>query len=303
MQPRFLVLLAAYNGMKWIAEQIDSILNQQGVDVTLMVSVDHSTDGTEAWVADLAARESRVVCLPFGEKFGGAARNFFRLVHDAPLAEFDYFALADQDDIWLPGKLSRSVDLINSKRVDGYSANVTAFWPDGRESIIVKSQTQVSYDFLFEAAGPGCTYVFTKRLFSDLQQHITARFSDIQQVTLHDWYFYAFSRSHEYRWYIDDVPEMRYRQHGNNQVGVNSGAKAFKVRLSQVFDGWWLNQAALIANLVGLGGHPFVRSWSSLSRLDLVRLAFRCSQCRRRPRDKIVFAGLCTMLALVKPKK
>ncbi|MEQ7919210.1 glycosyltransferase [Xanthomonas sp. WHRI 1810A] len=303
MQPRFLVLLAAYNGMKWIAEQVESILSQRNVSVTLLISVDTSTDGTEQWVADLAARDPRVIALPFGEKFGGAARNFFRLIKDAPLSDFDYFALADQDDVWNGDKFTRAVDVINAQRVDGYSSNVNAFWPDGTQRIITKSQPQVSYDFLFEAAGPGCTYVFTRTLFTALQENVVSRFGELQAVTLHDWYFYAFSRANGYRWHIDDVPGMQYRQHSNNQVGVNRGVKAFKARLAQVFDGWYLNQAARIAQLVGMSDQPFVRDWINLGRVQLVRLALNSARCRRRPRDKFVFAGLCLVLALVKHKK
>jgi rhamnosyltransferase len=52
--PRVAVLLAAYNGMQYIAEQMDSILAQIGVDVTVFISVDRSTDGTEKWVEALA---------------------------------------------------------------------------------------------------------------------------------------------------------------------------------------------------------------------------------------------------------
>lgn len=303
MQPRFLVLLAAYNGMQWISEQVDSILGQHGVSVTLLISVDSSSDGTESWVDALSELEPRVKYLTHGGKFGGAARNFFRLVNEAPVAEFDYFSFADQDDIWLPNKLIEATRVMTSASADGYSGNVTAFWPDGRESLVVKSQPQVEFDHLFEAAGPGCTYVFSQKLFSDMQQYIAGRFTDVQNVTLHDWYCYAFSRSHGYKWVIDDQPRMRYRQHGNNQVGVNSGAKAFKTRLSQVFDGWWLNQAALISTLIGVADDPFVRSWINLRRFDLIRLALCAYKCRRRTRDKIVFTGLCLTLAIVRQKK
>lgn len=96
---------------------------------------------------------------------------------------------------------------------------------------------------------------------------------------------------------------MQYRQHASNQVGVNRGLKAFRSRLSQVFDGWYLNQAVRIANLVGVSEQPFVRDWINLGRIQLLRLALNSSRCRRRPRDKLVFAGLCLALALVKHKK
>jgi rhamnosyltransferase len=303
MQPRYLVLLAAYNGMQWISEQVESILCQDGVDVTLLISVDSSTDGTENWVSNLAESDSRVRYLAHGGKFGGAAKNFFRLINEASVEDFDYFCFADQDDIWLPNKLRAAATLMASVKADGCSGNVTAFWPDGRETLVIKSQPQVEYDHFFEAAGPGCTYVFSRKLFLDMQTHISRRFAEIQNVTLHDWYCYAFSRTHGYKWVIDDCSYMRYRQHANNQVGVNSGLQAFQKRISQVLDGWWLNQAALIARLNEVEGSRFVQSWISLRRLDLIRLALAGSKCRRRTRDKFVFTVLCLALAILRQKK
>ena len=66
--PRVAVLLAAYNGMAYIREQVESILAQDGVDVTIFFSVDRSTDGTERWVGELAGRDRRAVLLPYGER-------------------------------------------------------------------------------------------------------------------------------------------------------------------------------------------------------------------------------------------
>ena len=54
-QPKVAVLLAAYNGMQWIEEQLASILCQSGVDVSIHISIDTSNDGTEAWCESFAA--------------------------------------------------------------------------------------------------------------------------------------------------------------------------------------------------------------------------------------------------------
>jgi rhamnosyltransferase len=303
VNPRFLVLLAAYNGLQWLDEQVDSILNQQDVDVTILVSVDASSDGTEEWVNRIAQQESRVRVLPHGKRFGGAAKNFFRLLSEASTEGFDYFAFADQDDIWLPQKLARSHQVLAGGAVQAYSADVLAFWPDGREHLIRKSQPQVRYDFLFEAAGPGCTYIFSVELVKALKASLIDNAARIGEVSLHDWYCYAFARANGFKWFIDDHVHMRYRQHENNQVGVNTGLKAFRKRLAQVREGWWLSQAKLIADLVGMRESAFVRSWSSLGRIALFRLALRCTACRRRLRDKIVFALFCLSLAVRGVKK
>lgn len=75
--PSIAVCLAAFNGVRYLQQQVDSILNQTGVNVTIFASIDRSMDGTEAWFLNLQALDSRIVVLPTGETFGGAAQNFF----------------------------------------------------------------------------------------------------------------------------------------------------------------------------------------------------------------------------------
>ena len=167
--PSIAVCLTSYNGVPWLYEQIDSIHNQSGVALTVFISVDVSSDGTEKWIDQAAGRDSRIKVLPHGRHFGGAAQNFFRLLHDVNLSEFDYVSFSDQDDIWLPNKLLRAHQMLSKTNADAYSSNVLAFWPNGREILIEKSQPQVKWDFLFEAAGPGCTYVMKKELACAIQ--------------------------------------------------------------------------------------------------------------------------------------
>jgi len=143
------VLLAAYNGVKWLPAQVESILQQKNVDVNIFISVDSSSDATEAWVSELALNNTQVKVLPHGEHFGGAGRNFYRLIRDVDFSEFDYIALADQDDIWLADKLSAAHERISESCASGYSSNVTAFWSDGRKVLLDKAQRQRKYDFLF----------------------------------------------------------------------------------------------------------------------------------------------------------
>jgi rhamnosyltransferase len=59
--PTFAVCLAAFNGTRWLSEQMDSILNQQGVLVTVFVSVDLSSDGTEEWFNQRGLSERRII--------------------------------------------------------------------------------------------------------------------------------------------------------------------------------------------------------------------------------------------------
>ena len=124
--PTIAVLLAAYNGEAWIAAQFDTILNQKEVAVTIYVSIDSSTDNTEKICAEYAIKYQNIVILAHAGRFGGAAKNFFRLLRDVDFSHFDYVAFADQDDIWYPDKLLRGVTHITQRKLGGYSSNVLA---------------------------------------------------------------------------------------------------------------------------------------------------------------------------------
>jgi rhamnosyltransferase len=303
-QPSVAVLVAAFNGLKFFPEQLRSILDQKGISVTIYVSVDKSTDGTEDWIESIANAnanaKSKVIVLPHGRIFGGAAKNFFHLLKEVDFSDFDYVSLADQDDVWLPNKLLRAHNVLSETGANGYSSNVIAFWTDGRRALINKSQPSVRWDFLFEAAGPGCTYVIEKELACAIQALVRSRWDEVQEVGLHDWFSYAFARANDYRWVIDAVPGMLYRQHESNQVGVNSGLRAFILRADKILNGWGLAQSALIARLVGMGDDPFVARWSGGSRLGLLYLALHAAQCRRRLRDKFIFGLSCLALILTR---
>lgn len=276
--PKVAVLLAAYNGMQWIEEQVNSILEQKSVVVTIFFSVDLSTDGTEQWVKALAEQHANVVMLPYGERFGGAGPNFFRLIRDVDLCGFDTVAFSDQDDIWFKDKLQRAFSLIESGKCDVYSSNVMAFWPDGRKELIVKSQPQVRFDHLFEAAGPGCTYVFNAKSAVALQKFVRMLGERIKFVSLHDWFAYAFCREHGFQWLIDEEPSMLYRQHSDNQVGINSGFLAFKKRFQLIKGGWYREQVVTIVELVS------PRHLADFKRSIFLLVNFK--QLRRQTKDR-----------------
>ena len=301
--PKIAVLLAAFNGVSWLNEQVESVLSQEDVSVSLYISVDLSSDGTEDLINQLSLKDSRIKVLPYGNHFGGAAANFYHLFKYLDLAQFDFVALSDQDDIWNSDKLHTAITQLREKNLDAYSSNITAFWPDGRKKLINKAQRQVQWDFLFEAAGPGCTYVIKKSLALEFQLFIENHWGQVQKIYLHDWLLYAFSRSKQYKWYIDPKPSMLYRQHPNNQVGANIGLQAFLIRAKKILNGWGLNQSLLISQAIGLDSNIFVSSWAKGNRLGYLKLGVHFWQCRRKPKDKFLFLMACISLAILPPKK
>lgn len=292
------VLLASYNGVKYIKEQIDSILNQKEVDVTIFISDDLSTDGTLEYLQEIYKDFKNIVYLTSGSKFGGAGKNFFRLIKDVDFSSFDFISFVDQDDIWYEDKLIRAIKMIEDKQIDAYSSNVLAFWENGKKMIINKSSLQARYDYLFEAAGPGCTYVLKKDLAIFLQNFICDNWEDVNKIELHDWFIYAFARENNYKWHIDEKPSMRYRQHTLNQVGANDGLKAKLKRLKKVFSSWYREEIIKIIKVLRLENKykfsKYILNKSYLNNLLLLKYSF---EFRRNKKEKL-FLSLLILLGV-----
>ncbi len=283
---RVAVLLATYNGEAWLERQLSSILAQVDVDLDIYISDDLSIDGT-ANLINAYKSHPNMVLLPNNGRFGSASANFFRLLRDANFSQVDYVALCDQDDIWFKDKLNHAITLINQQHVEAYSSNVIAFWPNGREKLINKAQYQQHYDYMFESSGPGCTFVLTKSLALTLQDFVIRNKEMCQKVALHDWFIYAYARSNGYKWFIDPMPYMLYRQHDENVVGANVGLKAKLARWKRLRDGWLVEQALLIANILGYSNALPMQKLVRYNFADRLWLILNVAKLRRRLRDRV----------------
>lgn len=282
--PKIAVLLATYNGEKFVADQVRSILTQENVRVHIFLSDDCSSDGTVS-TAQTCATDSLTVLEQ--KKCGSAARNFIRLVMDADWDEFDFVCLADQDDVWLPTKLRRAVDVIRERDCAAYTSSITAFWPDGRQVYIRKSNPQRKYDYIFEAGGPGCTLVFPIEQANFLRNRLAAMDADnLNLVNHHDWFFYSIFRHADREWFIDKVSGLMYRQHANNVLGAANGLKAKLARLRLLASGDYLSQALLFAQLVGID-NEVTRVLRAPSALRWLALAPQLFEFRREPKEAI----------------
>ena len=283
------VLLATHNGVAWLEEQLQSIIDQQGVRVSVIASDDRSTDGTLTMLRTWADRVPLTLLPETPIRFGGAHRNFLRLIRDARLGNADYVALSDQDDIWLPTKLARGIACLRSQRAQGFSSSVTAFWPEGTRLLIDKAQPQRRFDYLFGSPGPGCSFVFPREVFVQIQQWVTQNFDQIQGIWVHDWLLYAFVRCRGLRWHIDDQAHMLYRQHGSNEIGVNNGWRAACNRLRHVRSGAYRRDILAIADSVGETSRV-VAAVRRLTLLDRLWLILSARSFRRRLSDCAILA-------------
>lgn len=252
--PKVLVLLSAHNGAAWVGEQITTILSQRQIEVRLIIGDDASTDDTWQRLEAHAQADRRVHLERWKTPSGSAGAGFRRLIARVDASGCSHVALADQDDLWLPGKLRNAVDALEREGADGYSAAVEAFWPDGRTQVLSQSPHPRAGDFLFEGAGQGCTFVLTARLFAEAQAACREHPGVVGALHYHDWMIYLLARSQSYRWVFDPVPQMRYRQHAGNEIGARSGCAALAHRIGLIRDGWYSRQlraAALVYCTVG----------------------------------------------------
>ena len=300
MKSKICIFLAAYNGENYIVEQLQTILNQTQKPYKILINIDQSRDKTESIVKEFARTNPEIQILNSNKRFGSAAANFIHLLKNTDLTEVEYIALADQDDLWKQDKLEKAIQKLQQV-YDGYSSNVEAFWKDGRQKIILKNQSQQELDYLFESAGPGCTFVMTKKLALSLQEFLKGGQFD-QLDNYHDWLIYAYARSNGFKWYIDPYPGVEYRQHNANVFGANVGVKAFISRIYRVLNGEGFNFAFRLMKELNLQD-PFIQSLFPVSRINLLRLAFQFKHCRRRWRDQIYFLCACILLAIIFPKK
>lgn len=298
-QKKVVVLLACRNGQSWIREQLDSILAQRDVSLSLLIQDDNSSDDTKKIIAEYAAAHPARIQVFLNEVgTGSAGANFRKLIARAGVADCDYVALADQDDIWNLDKMARAIAALEQSGSHGYSAAVQAFWPDGRESILPQSPHTRALDFIFEGAGQGCTFVLPVATFRQAQQFCQQYGAELAGFHFHDWLIYILVRTAGGRWHFDPVPAMRYRQHENNDMGARGGLSGLKRRVALIKQGWYSQQLTLALNIYRLAGgqdrhartlEATLQAAPSLSRR--VRLAWLVAcHGRRRGSDRCVLS-------------
>ena len=114
MEEKIDILLPTYNGEKYVEEQIDSILNQTYKNINLIISDDCSKDNTRNILKEYEKKDKRIT-LYLQEKNMGVVKNIEFLLKQV---KSNYFMLADQDDVWLEEKISKSMETLKSQNAD-----------------------------------------------------------------------------------------------------------------------------------------------------------------------------------------
>jgi len=285
--PRVCVLLSSFNGERFIDRQISSILDQEGVQVSLFIRDDGSTDGTLQIVNSFVQRDPRVVLLSDPEigPTGLPTKAFFRLFALVDLSDFDFVSLADQDDVWLPEKLARSTHALTTHDAAGYSSNLTCFYEDGGMRELRKSGPQRKLDYIFQGASAGCTYVIRPHLAREIALRFGTReaIDALPDKASHDWLIYAICRGSGERWFMDESSGILYRQHQRNVYGAQSGAAGLLWRFKLARSGWYFTQILFLDTVLSpTAAHQQIfAAIRRLAVLDRIWLAIHSQQFRR----------------------
>lgn len=205
------IAIATYNGEQYLAEQLDSILQQTYPASEIIIIDDCSYDNT--WnILQKYANQYPQIKLHQNEANLGACLSFAKAIS---LCNGDYIALADQDDVWLPNKLATLLDNIG----DSLLIHSDAFIVDENLNILANTfskgvMNQTNFiDYLFANNVTGCTCMFTRELIS--------KSFPMPEFYMHDHYL-AIVASYLGTIKYHPQPLIYYRQHTGNQIGENS---------------------------------------------------------------------------------
>lgn len=271
---RLLVLMSTWNGELYIQAQLDSILSQVfDGRVEVLIRDDGSQDRT---LELLSQYDGGRVTVTTGQNLG-AKGSFFELMRMARDIPADYYALADQDDLWMADKLSQAVKPLETPRPALYCSALRLV----DEKLDVLSTYRHPGDRSFASTllcnfATGCTCVFNRPLLDSLEFP-----ADCRQILMHDWWLASTAAAMGLVFY-DEQQHILYRQHAANQVGIKQGllgvAKRFRYLLSPHLGPSRLTQAqALKAAYLGYFPAPAMATldhFLSASQSFLGRMAF-----------------------------
>ncbi|MFD2237494.1 glycosyltransferase family 2 protein [Aureimonas populi] len=247
---RVAILLGTYNGARFLREQLRSLEEQTHPAIDILASDDGSSDGTRA-ILEEAARSWGKGCFSIVDGPGrGFSENYRSLILD-PAIDAPYVAFCDQDDIWLPDKLSHALQTIASLAKDGqaclYGSRTRTIDEEGHEiglSPLFYRPPSFRNAIVQSLAG-GNTMVMNRRAFGILAE--SCRRTDFVS---HDWWTYLIVSGAGGIVHYDPEPRLLYRQHGNNVVGANNSLRARIVRVRFLLRGGFASW--MTRNLRGL---------------------------------------------------
>ena len=205
------VCLATFNGERFLVEQVESILRQLGPNDELIVSDNGSTDSTMSILQDFADDRIQI----FSQATPGVVENFSNALSNA---RGEVIFLADQDDVWIEGKVTKVLEALNRADLVLHDALVV----DSSRNILAQSLFRLNsssrgfWRNLRTNSYVGCCMAFRRSL-------LRKGFPIPSDVGMHDWWFGLIGEMY-YKVMHLNMPLIEYRRHGNNVSNTTSSS-------------------------------------------------------------------------------
>ena len=222
------ILLATYNGEKYLREQIDSILNQTYKDFRLIISDDGSEDATKEILDEYVQKDGRIIVF-CQKKNLGVTKNFEFLLSKV---ENEYFMFSDQDDIWKEDKIEKSINKLKAENADLVYSDLEVV--DENLNIIYESYWKLKgfYKRIKEYNDfsslylnnyiTGCTMFSKKEMIE-----VVLPFPSGSEFVIFD-YWMALMISQKGKLAYIEEPLTKYRQHKKNTIGSKKRSDSIK---------------------------------------------------------------------------
>lgn len=256
------ILLSTYNGEKYLEQQLDSLLHQKYTEIKILIRDDGSKDHTADILKRWQAKYPLLIDFMQGENVG-FAMSFTRLLQTAVKKYYaaEYYAFCDQDDVWLPEKISKAVEKLgnapqnipvtycsNTRLVDSNLKFMRMCW---KESEVKPTKERT----LVQSFATGCTMVFNRKAAETYISHIP------EKIDVHDFLMYQICIFLGKVIY-DNESYILYRQHENNQIGRPGAWKRWKHRLTGYYK----------KHVMELRSYHFLKAYKELLSLDDILL-------------------------------
>lgn len=250
--------MATYNGEKFLAQQIESIQKQTFKEWNLLIRDDGSSDKTCDIIRNFTAKDSRIRFINENEHHNlGVIKSFFTLVN-YEVADFYFFS--DQDDVWLPEKLSVSLEAAKHKASDVPLLVYT-------DLKVVNQELNILQDSMIRAQSHHANTTLLPELTENtvtggtmmINHALAEKWFTPNDILMHDWFLALLAASLGEIIYLD-LPTQLYRQHDNNVLGARTMDKRFKILREgpkSIFTRYWKlihdsqKQASLIVDKYG----------------------------------------------------
>ena len=234
--PSVAILMCTFNGEDFLEEQLDSIEGQDYKDWTLYVNDDGSKDATLKILKAYQKKwgPKKLIIRRGPQK--GFCQNFLQIINDKKIKADIYF-LSDQDDVWMPHKLSHTIKKISKldhSKPYLYCARTTYVSSDAKK-ILGQSDLFLRppsfKNALIQSIAGGNTMAFNNHLKKVMQKYPRVA------VISHDWWLYIMNELVGGKTFYDPESTILYRQHARSLIGANTGFLAKMKRLRMLLGG------------------------------------------------------------------